>query len=254
MGAKTQQAVGERHYPYRIKDLVRKTGVSKETIHFYITSGLLPKAQKTSRNMAWYGDEHVERLRTIKELQEKQFLPLKAIKAVLTDAKDYEFTPEQQRTLRAVQQRMLMQRAREGAGRKVPLTELQTRYGFSNQEIAELEASKLLLVDRTTTEPTVEAEDETVFRIWSALRALGFTQERGFGPSDLEAYEHVAAIMFDQGVRLVAEKINEFDPDEAVHIVNEAVPLVNELVGFYHAKKVHQFITGFRAKSEEAEE
>jgi tRNA nucleotidyltransferase (CCA-adding enzyme) len=33
--------------------------------------------------MAWYGAEHVERIRLVRRLQEEQFLPLKAIRAVL---------------------------------------------------------------------------------------------------------------------------------------------------------------------------
>ena len=36
----------------KIGELVKRTGVQKETIHFYINQGLLPRPLKTSRNMA----------------------------------------------------------------------------------------------------------------------------------------------------------------------------------------------------------
>ena len=67
----------------RMKDLIAETGLTRDTIHFYISEGLVPPPTHKRRNMAWYGPEHLERLNVIKTLQEERFLPLKAIKAVL---------------------------------------------------------------------------------------------------------------------------------------------------------------------------
>ena len=53
------------------------------TIKHYLREGLLPEPVKTSRNMAWYPREFVERVQLIKQLQEERFLPLKVIKEVL---------------------------------------------------------------------------------------------------------------------------------------------------------------------------
>lgn len=69
---------------YKISDLARETGVSTGTIKFYIREGLLPSPTlKTGRNMAWYDRSFVDRIRAIKELQQKRFLPLDVIKAIL---------------------------------------------------------------------------------------------------------------------------------------------------------------------------
>ena len=86
----------------RMRDLVRESGLPRETIHFYMQQGLLPKALKTGRNTALYTQEHLERLRRIRELQERQFLPLKAIRAILDDTADEGFTPEQEDLVRRV--------------------------------------------------------------------------------------------------------------------------------------------------------
>jgi len=67
----------------KIRDLVQHTGVSKETVHFYIREGLLPKPLKRGRNIAEYDDHYVERIRFIKELQDRHFLPLAVIKNIL---------------------------------------------------------------------------------------------------------------------------------------------------------------------------
>jgi len=72
----------------RMGELVKKTGVQKETIHFYINQGLLPRPLKTSKNMAYYDEGYVRRIKLIKELQLKRFLPLKVIKELLTQSSE----------------------------------------------------------------------------------------------------------------------------------------------------------------------
>jgi DNA-binding transcriptional MerR regulator len=61
--------------------------VSKETVHYYIREGLLPKPRKRGRNIADYGDGYIERIRLIKELQDRYFLPLAVIKNILKHQK-----------------------------------------------------------------------------------------------------------------------------------------------------------------------
>jgi DNA-binding transcriptional MerR regulator len=85
-----------------MRDIVRESGLLRETIHFYVQQGLLPKPLKTGRNTALYAAEHLERLRRIRELQETQFLPLRAIRAILDDTADEDFTPEQEDLVRRV--------------------------------------------------------------------------------------------------------------------------------------------------------
>ena len=49
----------------------------------YLREGLLPEPVKTSRNMAYYPPEFVERIRLIKQLQEERFMPLRVIRDLL---------------------------------------------------------------------------------------------------------------------------------------------------------------------------
>lgn len=232
--------------PYRIKDLVERTGVSKETIHFYITEGLLPKAHKTARNMAWYGDEHVERLRTIKELQEKQFLPLKAIKAVLGDERDHEFTPDQQRTIAALQARLAPRQA-PGDKRWVTYRELLARHQMKPWELDELEAAGAITVDRSKRGARVDAEDEDIVRVFAALRDIGFGPERGFGPRDIQLFEQLVSILFTEEVKLLAGRVPPGDADEAARMVEQGLPRINEMLGLLHARRVRRFLSEFDA-------
>ncbi len=56
----------------KMKELAERSGVSAATIKHYLREGLLGDGSgvvRTSRNMAWYPPEYVERLRLIKRLQ-----------------------------------------------------------------------------------------------------------------------------------------------------------------------------------------
>ncbi|MDD3591491.1 MAG: MerR family transcriptional regulator [Sulfurovum sp.] len=55
---------------YKISELVRKSGVPKSTILFYIKEGLLPEANKLKPNVHRYSDSHLELLHYIGYMKE----------------------------------------------------------------------------------------------------------------------------------------------------------------------------------------
>lgn len=67
----------------KISELVKKTNVSKETIHYYIREGLLRKPRKIGKNSVNYSEGYVDQIRIIKGLQDNYFLPLSVIKKIL---------------------------------------------------------------------------------------------------------------------------------------------------------------------------
>ena len=69
----------------KMSELAERAGVAAGTIKHYLREGLLPEPVETSRNMAYYPPEFVERIRLIKQLQEERFMPLRVIKDVLDD-------------------------------------------------------------------------------------------------------------------------------------------------------------------------
>jgi len=74
----------------RIQELEEKTGIPRATIQYYIREGLLPRPVKTSKNMAYYDDSYVERLKLIKYLQEIKYLPLAIIKNMISEVDNRE--------------------------------------------------------------------------------------------------------------------------------------------------------------------
>src|SRR5438128_1842825 len=89
-----------------MRELAEAAGVSAGTIKHYLREGLLPEPIKTSRNMAYYPREFVERLKLIKQLQEERFLPLKVIKEILETGEEGE-GPERLRALLELEDRVL---------------------------------------------------------------------------------------------------------------------------------------------------
>src|SRR5260370_4252671 len=57
---------------YRIEQLARTAGVAVDTIRFYQGKGLLEAPRREGR-VTWYGDAHLDRLRRIRELQQRGF-------------------------------------------------------------------------------------------------------------------------------------------------------------------------------------
>ncbi|MBN1289208.1 MAG: MerR family transcriptional regulator [Actinobacteria bacterium] len=75
---------GKKQSGLKISELAEITGVSKQAIHFYLREGLLHSGRKTSHNMAYYDDSHVERINLIKRMQENNRLKLSEIKEILS--------------------------------------------------------------------------------------------------------------------------------------------------------------------------
>ncbi len=69
----------------KIRELVKRTGVPKETIHFYIREGLLRKPRKSSVNSAEYNESYVDQIQLIKNLRDNFYLPIPQIKKIVKD-------------------------------------------------------------------------------------------------------------------------------------------------------------------------
>ncbi len=67
----------------KMRELIKRTGVSREMIHYYTREGMLPPVEKPLPNQARYEERHVERILLIKKLQQKKFLPISQIKKII---------------------------------------------------------------------------------------------------------------------------------------------------------------------------
>jgi len=73
----------------RIGQLAKMAGVSPSTIKHYVNQGLLPKPIKTSKNMAYYDQSCINKIKLIKKIQKDKFLPLDVIKRLIDSGESY---------------------------------------------------------------------------------------------------------------------------------------------------------------------
>src|SRR3712207_1104651 len=57
---------------YRVEELATTAGVSVDTIRYYQRMDVLPRPEREGR-IAWYGEEHLERLQHVQQLQQRGF-------------------------------------------------------------------------------------------------------------------------------------------------------------------------------------
>jgi DNA-binding transcriptional MerR regulator len=67
----------------KISELSRRTNAPKETIHYYVREGLIPRPRKKGKNVSDYDESFIERILLIKQIQDHFFLPLSVIKKII---------------------------------------------------------------------------------------------------------------------------------------------------------------------------
>ncbi len=226
----------------RMKDLCEATGLERQAIHFYIQQGLLPPGEKTGRNMAWYGPEHLERLQLIKRLQHEQFLPLKAIKALL-DGRDGGFTPEQQAFLARVKTRLGPRL--DGAEKRDRLLDgaaLAERAGVPVEDLEEAIAIGAVGARRREDGGWDVAEaDAWMIELFGQMRKLGFTRELGFTVRDVVFYEEAISRLFREEVRMISGRLAHLPPEQVAQMIERALPVIHTFLTRFHASRVREF-------------
>jgi DNA-binding transcriptional MerR regulator len=231
---------------FKMKDLIEKTGISRETIHFYLTEGLLPEPKKTSKNMSWYSQEHVDRINTIKELQEKQFLPLKAIKVILNNVTDHNFTQEQEMLINEIKEKLFSQE-KEATSLAINLKELSKQLKLSKKEIEELK--EIGFISNKENNDFITKEEKELIEGWVKIRELGVSKENSICPQDFQLINNTISYLFEQELSLITKKLWNMKYEQAITLIDEAVPVVNSMFAVLHKKKIKEFITQF-TKSE----
>jgi DNA-binding transcriptional MerR regulator len=230
-----------------MKDLCDRTGLSRQVIHFYVEQGLLPEGRKTGRNMAYYAESHVERIKLIRQLQHERFLPLRAIRAVL-DEEDEGLSKEQRRLLVDVKHRLgSLGIAGSDEPSLVPLQPLLLRAGVSRADAEGLAKAGVLSITKKKGRPHIAKDDTWTIEFWGELRAAGFTAALGFVPSDVAIFAEQVEATFAKETELVKKRMSHLSPDAVARMVEAAMPLINQFVARYHESLVRKFFASIQA-------
>jgi DNA-binding transcriptional MerR regulator len=210
----------------KMRELSEASGVSPGTIKHYLREGLLPEPVRTSRNMAYYPPEFVDRIRLIKQLQEERFMPLKLIKGVLD--KD----PDRARRLVELEDRLL-ERALEGEEKRVSATELRRRYDMPKEALDRL--AELGVVSPSSRGYT--ASDVRIVEAVSRFRASGVDEQIGFTVYDTLLYKRAMEALVKEEVHVLMDRLaGQVDAEQAADLIASGAEPLRDLIGALHAK------------------
>jgi len=120
----------------KMSELAERSGVSAGTIKHYLREGLLggrDEVVRTSRNMAYYPEEFVDRIHLIKRLQEERFMPLRLIRQVVSE------DPERAARLIEIEDRILDRAIAAGEASRVSRARVYKDYDVPQNGLARLE-------------------------------------------------------------------------------------------------------------------
>jgi DNA-binding transcriptional MerR regulator len=207
-------------------ELAEASGVPAPTIKHYLREGLLPEPVRTSRNMAYYPAEFVDRIKLIKQLQEERYMPLKAIKEVLDD------DPQRVRDLVALEDRIL-ERALAGEQERVSAAEVRRRYDVPEEVLDRLAELEVL----SPTSRGYSASDARIVEAMSRFRAGGYAEEIGFTVYDTLRYKRMLEDLVREEVQVLMERLaGEMDPDKAVELIEAGSEPLKDLIAALHTK------------------
>lgn len=209
----------------KMAGLVEASGVPAPTIKHYLREGLLPEPVKTSRNMAWYRPETVERIRLIKRLQEERFMPLKAIRAL------FEEDPGQAEAMLDVEDRIL-ERALAGERTRTSPTEVR-RYGVPKEVLDRLAEIGILTPNSRGYSPS----DVAIIEAMSRFRAGGYDEQVGFTVYDTLRYKHALEALVKEEVDVLMERLQgDLPPERAVELIEAGAEPLKDFIAALHTK------------------
>jgi DNA-binding transcriptional MerR regulator len=202
----------ERGELLKMSELAQRSGVSAGTIKHYLREGLLGQGDdvvRTSRNMAYYPPDYVDKIRTIKRLQEERFMPLRAIKDALERA------------------------AASRDAERVSMAEAKRRYDVPQNVLDRLKDIDVL----TPTAKGYDADDVKIIEAISRFRAGGYDEALGFTVYDTLRYQEVLAPLVEEEVRVLLDRVaGEVSVERAVEIVASGAEPLRDLIGAMHSK------------------
>ena len=187
----------------KMSELAEASGVSAATIKHYLREGLLGGGDpivRTSRNMAYYPPEFVERIRKIKHLQEERFMPLRVIREVLEEA-DRPRVPR----------------------RDVDLP---------GNVLDRLEEIGVLTPSKAGYDP----DDLRIIEAIRRFRAGGYDESLGFTVYDTVRYREALEPLVREEMEVLLTRLGEVEPERAVEIIRSGREPLRELIGAMHSK------------------
>ena len=214
----------------KMSELAERSGVSAGTIKHYLREGLLGEEEavvRTSRNMAYYPEQFVERIHLIKRLQEERFMPLRLIREVVAD------DPARAAKLIEIEDRILDRAIAAGEGSRVSRAQVRRDFDLPQNVLERLEELGVL----TPGARGYDADDVEIIEAIIRFRAGGYDEAIGFTVYDTLRYREALEPLVEEEVRVLLDRLaGEVEVERAVEILTAGVEPLRDLIGAMHSK------------------
>jgi DNA-binding transcriptional MerR regulator len=227
----------------KISELAEASGVPVATVRHYLREGLLPEGEKTSRNMAYYPPELVERIRLIKQLQEERFMPLRVIGELL----DRENGDVDKLRAELEASDRVYELAIGEMGERIPAAELAQRTGVPAEVIAALEEVDVI-------GPGSDGYSDADARIVEAIarfRAGGYDESIGFTVHDAARFIEPLEQLAGRELTMLADKlVGRHEPERVVELYEAGIDPLRSLIAAMHDRAVVREIERRRPRAD----
>jgi DNA-binding transcriptional MerR regulator len=214
----------------KMSELAERSGVSAGTIKHYLREGLLGEGDeivRTSRNMAYYPPDYVDRIQLIKRLQEDRFMPLRVIRGMMGSE------PERARALIELEDRIIERAVEQREGERMSAAQARRRYEIPRNVLDRLAELGVL----TPTSRGYDADDVKIIEAVSRFRAGGYDEQLGFTVFDTLRYRDALEPLVAEEVRILLDRLaGEVEVERALEIIAAGAEPLRDLIGAMHSK------------------
>jgi len=165
-----------------MSELAERTGVPKETIHYYLREGVLRKPRKKGKNQTDYSESYAEQIHIIKGLQDNYFLPLSVIKKILKRQKRQ--SPSEKTSFQLLNEyfkplEWLLNG--EVAGREA----FRGATGLSSKWLTTMQEWEVITPHIKNGQPVYSQDDVIIGKLLVDMDRLGFGPKDGYDPESI---------------------------------------------------------------------
>ena len=214
----------------KISTVVKRTGVPKETIHFYIREGLLRKPHKSGINIADYNENHVKQVRFIKELRDNYYFPIPLIKKIIRKVRKQ---PASDRAFFELHSKYFRPADRLLTEKIVGRDAFHQTTGLGRKWIRKAEEWGLIEPRELDGQPVYSLDDIAIAKLMVDMDRIGFGPKDGHDPEDLrhisDFVKDFVVSSFKKYYQTNLEKLSADDFDRKRDQFHEVISLF-----FYH--------------------
>jgi DNA-binding transcriptional MerR regulator len=203
----------------KISDISKKSGVATSTIRYYVREGLLPEPERKNRNMSYYDEACIERIKTVRHFQEKKFYPLTVIRNIMRRMDDGMSAVEAEAIEHAV--------FGEGTDTVAGRSEFLMKTGLTEEELKAAEDAGLLMP--FVQEGKKRMYDADDIRFGGIIKKM---REFGIDISSLDFYVEIGSALMEREMALRKDVVRGKSKEENIRITSEITRAADTIRGY----------------------